>query len=195
MTVSARKPHPISHQIIPCSRLVAASAGRAPSPRQCSRRRRRQAASELHAGPARDVPDRQFADQLCLIEAIPLALGRGWGTPSGGSRHPCARACRSIASTARRAAAWAAAMPAVVSGFTVTESPYGNAGTAPTAARDRSFCVHLVENIGSIGSQSADITLPLFLRPGILSLFWDRFGIGPRAELSTEFRKTLGTEL
>ena len=75
------------------------------------------------------MPDRQLADQLRLVEAVALALGREVGQAvQGQSRFralpglPLDRLDRAAV-----AAAWAAAMPAVVSGFTVTDRPYGSA--------------------------------------------------------------------
>jgi hypothetical protein len=56
-------------------------------------------AFQVHAGPAGDVPDHELTDQLRLIEAVTLTLGREVGQ----------------------------SMPAVVNGFTVTEKPYGSA--------------------------------------------------------------------
>ena len=44
-------------------------------------RRRRGSAHKLDAGPGRDVPDRELADQLRLVEAVTLTLGREVGEP------------------------------------------------------------------------------------------------------------------
>jgi hypothetical protein len=71
------------------------------------------------------VPDRELADQLGLVEAMPLGFIREGGQASNCSPASLrSRACRSIVSTERWAAACAAAMPNVLSSCTVTANPH-----------------------------------------------------------------------
>jgi hypothetical protein len=69
------------------------------------------------------MPDRELADQLGLVEAIALALGREVGQPI--QTRSCFRSLPSLPLDRfdRPPGCPAAALPAVVSGFTVTVRP------------------------------------------------------------------------
>jgi hypothetical protein len=72
------------------------------------------------------VPACEFADQLRLVEAVALSVDREiWKAIQGQSRFG-ALASLPLDRVDRPAAACAAAMPAVVNSFTVTERPYGS---------------------------------------------------------------------
>jgi hypothetical protein len=74
------------------------------------------------------VPGRQLADQLRLVEAVPLALGREVGQSV--RWQPCLRTLAGLPLDRLHQTAHCglgcAAMPTVVNGFTVTTSPYGS---------------------------------------------------------------------
>jgi hypothetical protein len=53
-------------------------------------------ALQLDAGPIRDVPQRELADQLSLVEAIPLPLGREVGQAVEGQSSFRALSCLSL---------------------------------------------------------------------------------------------------
>ena len=73
------------------------------------------------------MPESKLADQLPLVEAIALAFRREVGQPA--QRQPRFRALAGLPLDGldRLAPAWAVAIAAMVSGFTVTVRPYGSA--------------------------------------------------------------------